>query len=361
MQIYGSQTNYAGVLEHGNTAGIGIGKRADLNDPNSIDPLFAGNANIAGYTVATTRAYIDPITGFTQDARALVSSNDYIGYYNFLGLTLDPTTFPESLDGAFAEFASIRSFVNGYVGGGQFGNLVPGGNLVILTKKDGITNPGTGYLHPAFSLENDQSAHFYGGTVNHGGEALSNYMYVDGDTQSEITVTPDTPVVIIDSGTSSTIAAMTITPPPTVTAKDGQKFTVSAAADVTACSVVTYYTTTFYNETIIPATQPGFPDTVILTIPASNLLQSGLVVTTAYNPSGEYVSGQVILSVIDNDPMAGTANVVISAPADSPATPGVTTLSMLSASSMNIVPSSLTAGDSWTWIFRESNTRWYKI
>jgi len=366
IQIRGSMTSYGGILEHGNQPGLGVYNVIDgQNVPPTLDPALAGNANVAGYSVATSRAYLDPLTGlFTTDSRALVNSNDYLGYFNFLALSHDPTFFPfdelsDLAQGAFAEFASMRSFAVG-----SFGNIVPGGNLVLMTKRDGVKSPYTGYLHPALSLENDQSAHLYGGTVNYGGEALNNYAYVNGDTQTSFTVTPNTPVVIIDSGNSSTIASMTITPPPTVNARDGQKFTLSAAANVTACSVVTFYDTVFLNEVTIPPAIPGFPATTILTIPANNLLQPGLVITTAFNPSGEYISNQVVLSVLDNHVELGpfgTANVIISAPADSSAIPTVTSLKMLSASTMNLVPTSLTTGDSWTWIFKQDTARWYKI
>jgi hypothetical protein len=144
LQIRGSQTNYGGVLEHGNDAGEGIASYTT--------PALGGNANVAGYSVGTSRAYINPITGAPViDANAVVQSNDYIGYVNFLGATANPANIA---DLAICDFGTIRGFVNGA------SPYSPGGNLVVYTKRD-WTAPTTGNLTPAMSVENDQSVHMY--------------------------------------------------------------------------------------------------------------------------------------------------------------------------------------------------------
>jgi len=359
-------TSYGSVLEHGNQAGIGV------YNVNNIDADLAGNANVAGYSVSTSRAYIDPITGaLTTDARALVNSNDYIGFVNFLGLSLDPTTFPftsvNDIQGAFTDFAAVRSFAVG-----SFGNIVPGGNLVLMTKRDGINSTyfedlaavSTGYLHPALSLENDQSAHFYGGTVNYGGEALTNYAVVDGISTTVYPVGPKTPVVIAESSDGSTIGSMTFMMPPILSLNKGQKLTLTSNATVTSCSIITYYDTMFIAENTIPAAIPGFPDTVVLTIPADPLLQPGLVVNSTPFYENNYQTGQRILYIIDNDVegnFASLANVVIDHAADHPGTLGVTQLRFESGGTVNSAPTSLAIGDTWNWIYTDSNYIWYKI
>ncbi len=144
LQIRGSQTNYGGVLEHGNDAGEGIASYST--------PALGGNANVAGYSVGTSRAYINPITGAPViDANAVVQSNDYIGYVNFLGATANPANIA---DLAICDFGTIRGFVNGA------SPYSPGGNLVVYTKRD-WTAPTTGNLTLAMSVENDQSVHMY--------------------------------------------------------------------------------------------------------------------------------------------------------------------------------------------------------
>lgn len=145
LQIRGSQTNYGGVLEHGNDAGKGIASYTT--------PTLGGNANVAGYSVGTSRAYINPITGMPViDANAIVQSNDYIGYMNFLGATANPANIA---DLAICDFGTIRGFVNGT------SPYSPGGNLVVYTKGNYV-GPTTGNLAPAISVENDQSTHMYG-------------------------------------------------------------------------------------------------------------------------------------------------------------------------------------------------------
>lgn len=151
LQLRGSQTNYSGVLEHGNDQGVGVFSN------NSLYNTLSGNAKVAGYSVATSRAYIDLETGAPVfDATALAQPNDYIGYVNFIAPTLNPFALPDT-DLAICDFGAIRGFVNGN------SPYSPGGNIVISTKQDTITGPG--YLTPALSIENDQSVKFYGKAV----------------------------------------------------------------------------------------------------------------------------------------------------------------------------------------------------
>lgn len=134
VKVFGSQTNYAGVGDHGNdVAPYGIGTD--------------GNAAVAGFSVGTSRAKIDPVSGLPDVtiANASVHSNDYIGYFNFTATTRNPQALSNM---TVCEFGSIRSFVTG-------GNTqTPGGNIWIGTKSDG------GHITPAMSVENDQSVFF---------------------------------------------------------------------------------------------------------------------------------------------------------------------------------------------------------
>lgn len=347
VQIRGSQTNYAGVLEHGNTPGIGVGRLET-----QVDQL-SGNANTAGYSLATTRAFIDNNGDFTTDQRALVTSNDYIGYYNFLGLSLDPTTFPGSFDPAFTEFASIRSFVNGYVGFGQTGNLVPGGNLVILTKKDGILNDGIGYLHPALSLENDQSTHFYGAQTSHGAEVSSGYQYQDLDVDVEVPVSADTPVVILDSGTSATISTANILLPAASRTRDGQRLTIAANCTVSSINFLNSATTTYLNDAYSNYRS-------LLTVYSNPYIQPGMVAYAA----PYYTSNQVVLAVIPDTPHTPGglySTLVMSANIEANATPAITDISFYTGTNYNNTPTSAVSGDAHNWIFRSANSTWYKI
>lgn len=352
IQVRGSMTSYGGVLEHGNTPGIGVYNVIDAQqDPPVLDPEIVGNANVGGYSVATTRAFVDPETGeFTTDPRALVSSNDYIGYFNFLGLSLDPTKFPTAFEGAFTEFASIRSFVNGYVGGGQSGNLVPGGNLVLMTKKDGITNPGTGYLHTALSLENDQSVHTYGAQVTRGAEVSAGYQYQDLDSDNEVAVSVNTPVVLLESGTAATIASVDIMMPAAAYTRDGQRMTISSACDITSVNFLNSTSVTYFNDGYLNGAS-------ILVVSDNKYLQPGM----AAFGIPEYISGQVILSVNHDSPAPGFATLVMSANADASGTPGVTSLTFFTGTDYNSEPASFTVSEAHRWIFRQANATWYKI
>ena len=149
LQLRGSQTNYAGVLEHGNDVGVGI---------NSYNPQYAalgGNINVAGYSVATSRAYLDN-TG--MPVLNTVIANDFIGYYNFLAATSNPANIA---DLSINEFATIRGFVTGTVANVLL-DPSPGGNIWIGTKKDLGVAGSSGNLTVAMTIENDQSSNFYG-------------------------------------------------------------------------------------------------------------------------------------------------------------------------------------------------------
>ena len=351
----GTINSYSGVRERGNTPGLGVYGVYSQNE------TLSGNTGIGGYSISATRGYVDPETNqFTQDSRSLVENNDYIGRVNFIGSTLDSTQFPNSFEPAFCEFATIRSFVTGYVGGGQTGNLVPGGNLVIMTKRDGLISPQQGYVHPAMSLENDQSAHFYGGTVNYGAEAINSYQYVNLDVVTNYVVPANCPIVILASDTATPAASANIMLPSGTGIKDGTKITLAAQVGISSLTFPNTVTSTFVHETYVPAAIPGFPGATILTVTADPLLAKGMVLS---DPP-YYVSDQIILDIIDNDYQgyySSLANVVISANANSAATPGVTSLDFYSYVAAPLVPASMAAGDTWTLIYRAYNGFWYKI
>lgn len=351
----GTINSYSGVRDRGNTPGLGVyGVYVQTEE-------MAGNSGIGGFSISATRGYVDPATNqFTQDSRSLVENNDYIGRVNFIGSSLDSTVFPNSFEPAFCEFATLRSFVTGYAGGGQTGNLVPGGNLVIMTKRDGLISPQQGYVHPAMSLENDQSAHFYGGTVNYGAEATNSYQYVNLDSVTDYIVPEDCPIVILASDTYTPATAINIMMPAGSRIKDGTKITFAAQVDIASLTFPNSVTSTFINEAYIPATIPGFPGVTILTTVADPLIEKGMaIVAPPY-----YFSNQVILDIIDNDYngyYSSLANVVISANADSAASPGITSLDLYSYVAAPLVPMSMTTGDTWTLIYRAYNQFWYKI
>lgn len=227
LQLRGSQTNYGGVPDHGNQVGIGI---------NSYNPLYAalgGNANVAGYSVATSRAYIDPLTGLPViDVTALVQSNDYIGYMDFLGATLNPA---DLTDISINEFSAIRGFVNG------ISPYSPGGNLWIGTKSDYL-GPGTGNLTVAMTIENDQSAYFYGNTTISGYTIMTKPIVDNGTIVKSFATVGDSftsnnnvSTLIIDSTSSTTISQGNVYLP--TDAVNNQTLTISAVAPITSANV----------------------------------------------------------------------------------------------------------------------------
>jgi len=345
VTIRGTINSYSGVRDRGNTPGVGVYGVYAQNE------ALSGNTGIGGYSISATRGYVDPDTGlFTQDSRSLVANNDYIGRINFIGGSLDTTTFPGSFTPAFCEFATIRSFVTGYVGGGQLGNLVPGGNLVIMTKKDGILNPGTGYIHRALSVENDQSTHFYGAQTSHGAEVSSGYQYQDLDASVEIPVSVDTPVVLLDSGTSSTIAVANILLPAASKTRDGQRLTIAANCTVSSINFLNSAAATYLDD--------GYTNGQSLLVVYSNpYIQPGMV---AYSPP-YYNTPAVVLAVIPDDPAPGISVIVMSANIEANATPTVTSINFYTGTNLNNAPTSAVTGDAYNWIFRSANSTWYKI
>jgi len=227
LQIRGSQTNYGGVPDHGNQVGIGI---------NSYNPVYAGlggNANVAGYSVATSRAYIDPLTGLPViDSTALVQSNDYIGYMDFLGATLNPANIA---DISINEFSAIRSFVTG-------SNIYsPGGNLWIGTKSD-YAGAGTGNLTVAMTIENDQSTRVYG-NLHVTGHVMSSKPAVDNGVilksfatvGDSFTSNNSVSTLIIDSSLSANVTTGTILLP--TNPVNNQTFTISSVVRITTSNV----------------------------------------------------------------------------------------------------------------------------
>jgi len=346
----GTINSYSGIRDRDNNPGVGVYGVYSQNE------ALAGNSGIGGFSISATRGYVDPDTGlFTQDSRSLVANNDYLGRINFIGGTLEPTQFPNSFTPAFCEFAAIRSFVTGYVGGGQLGNLVPGGNLVIMTKKDGITNPGAGYAYPAMSLESDQSAHFYGAQTSHGAEVSSGYQYQDLDADTAVAVSVNTPVVLLDSATHATIASADIMMPAVAFTRDGQRMTIASGCDITSVNFLNSTTATYFNDTYVGS--PLGIGASILIVSDNKYLQPGMAAFSI----PEYVSGQIILSVTHNSPAPGFATLVMSANAGVSGTPGVTSISFFTGTNYNSEPASFAVSDAHHWIFRQDNATWYKI
>jgi hypothetical protein len=330
LQIRGSQTNYAGVLEHGNDAGIGIEAIST--------PTLGGNANVAGYSVGTSRAYINANTGQPViDSTAFVQSNDYIGYVNFLGATVNPANIAEA---AICDFGTIRGFVQGS------SSLSPGGNLVVYTKSD-LVQPYTGNLRAALSIENDQATHFYGAAITRGAEVSAGYQFANISADNTVSIVANTSVVLLDSTLGANVAAANILLPPVLASRDGQRMTIASNCNVASVSFITSQTTTFVSNTVVS----GFN---ILTMSADNDLQPGMLVTSG----ASFTSGQFITSILDNGLV--TANVVISAAPNSPLTPGAT-LTFSTGATVSGAPASYTANSSAEWIYRSANQRWYKI
>ena len=221
LQLRGSQTNYAGVPEHGNDPGQGIA---------SFNPIYAGlsgNANTAGYSVGTSRAYIDGNTGLPViNAGSVVQSNDYIGYYDFLGATANPANIA---DLSICDFGTIRGFVNGS------SPFSPGGNIQILTKRD-LTFTSDGTLAAALSVENDQSTRFYG-DVHVGKNIVKTSTIVRSFATSGDTFVANASVstLIIDSTGSNTISIGNVRLP--TSPVNGQTFTISTVAPITSANV----------------------------------------------------------------------------------------------------------------------------
>jgi hypothetical protein len=331
LQLNGSQTNYAGVLDHNNDAGIGI---------ESANPIYAplgGNAAVAGYSVGTSRAYINEEGDPVIDQTALVQADDYIGYVNFLGATLNPVALP-SVDVSVCDFATIRSYVSGN------SPYSPGGNLVLYTKADTITSAG--YIQPALSIENDQSVNTLGPLVTHGAEVSSGYQFVNLSDDSNFVVSAETSVVLVDSDDGDPVLSANIIFPPILACKDGQKVTIASNVDVAVATVA-----------------PGVPGVVaavsevsginILTLAANPYIAVGMIVTGA-----NFLGGQVITSIIDNGLVS--ANVTLSAAPTSAPSYGAS-VTLVSGGTVNGAPTSLAQDGSSTWIYRSANTTWYKI
>jgi hypothetical protein len=333
LQLRGSQTNYSGVLEHGNDQGIGIF---------SGNPLYeglAGNAAVAGYSVGTSRAYVNPTTGLpVYDQTALIQSNDYIGYLNFIAPTFNPLALPTP-DISICDFSSIRSFANGVSA------FSPGGNLVISTKRDTVTSGGI--LTPAVSIENDQAVHFFGATVAHNAEVSAGYQFANVSATPVVSIGANTSVVLIDSTLGATVASANIQLPPAIGTRDGQTLTIASNSAITTAAFVSSQTATYASSSVVS----GFN---VVTMTTNPYIQPGMFITSG----ASYISGQFILSIVDNGPI--TANVIISAAADSAPSPGAT-LTFSTGTSVSGAPSSYTANQSGKWIYRAANQRWYKI
>jgi hypothetical protein len=232
LEIHGSQTNYSGVLENGNNVG-----QYGVWSQNPVYSQLNGNANIAGYSVATSRAYVNSQGVPVVDQTVVVQPNDIIGYYNFLGATLNTTPqYFGNLDLTISEFGTIRGYATG-----ASNNLSidpsPGGNLWFGTKADSTIYSG-GYLKAAMSLENDQSAHFYGVVTTNSGtvEAGTNLQSVATTGAHTINTYANISTLIIDSLNSATITGLLTVVLPS-SPVNGQKIKIASVAPITTANV----------------------------------------------------------------------------------------------------------------------------
>jgi hypothetical protein len=199
-------------------------------------------------------------------------------------------------------------------------------------------------------LENDQSAHFYGAQISHGAEVSSGYQYQDLDVNVEVPVSADTPVVILDSGTSATISTANILLPAASRTRDGQRLTIAANCTVSSINFLNSATAVYLDD--------GYSNYRSLLVVYSNpYIQPGMV---AYSPP-YYTTPTVVLAVIPDDPAPGISVIVMSANIEANATPTVTNINFYTDTNYNNTPTSAVSGDAHHWIFRSANSTWYKI
>jgi len=109
--------------------------------------INSANLRSAGFTVARSRT-ADPGTGdLTETAAQAIVSGDLIGYYNGIALNTNA--------GGGATYQQMGS-VQFYASGEEVSNGL-GGNVVIATKRDGVTG-----LVPAMIVDNKQSVTIFG-------------------------------------------------------------------------------------------------------------------------------------------------------------------------------------------------------
>lgn len=366
----GSFASYESVLYHGNDVGFGDGN--------------SGNLNLAGYSVASSRSYIDENDILIN---AGLAEKDQIGYYNAVGAVGNPANIGNLTTATFGtiEFASDSSLPT-YITSlfippfGYIPNYSPGGNITFKTKQDygtfGTTTwpradspmppsaptlPG-GLLQKAMSIENDQSVRFYAATTR-------SYQVINLDTDLDMfgtaNVNPYTSHVILD-GSSSPYLGAAIILPPAFTVRDGHELCIASNVDIASLTVTPAVGSVPVN--VLKQAYGAVGDGANVTIYLDNsgsLFQTGVPVIIQDFVPAEINSDAPFYSNVIIDFTANSFTVSSTGVIGLATYPGnvITQTSFVANTTITDPPTavSVLAGASYKWLYNENITHWYKI
>lgn len=288
---------------------------------------------LSGYSVTGVR--VDVASG----GIAGIKNHDHLGYVNSISFTGDGATGNVGKQfAAIGFYATGTSLTNGL-----------GGNVAIFTGPED-TKASTSSIKQSIGFESDQSVNTYGALVTRNGEVSGNYQFNDLDMGTDVLVSEKTAVVILDSGSSSTIASVNITMPPNIATMDGQRMTIASNCTITAVNFISSTTTAWHEEVY-------YLGQTLIRVDSNPNLHVGMTI----HSTPEYVSGQTILEVRPDVPSAGLTTLVISANADVTGTEGITNITVNNNVSVNGKPTSFSPDTAYYWLFRQANNTWYKI
>jgi hypothetical protein len=302
-----------------------------IGDINGIQSTDYGP--MPGYSITGLRVNVESgdIVG--------IKNHDHLGYINSVSFTGD---------GATGNVGKQFTAIGFYATGTDLTNGL-GGNIAIFTGEQG-TKESSSSLKQSIGFESDQSVNTYGALVTHNGEVSGNYQFKDLDSSANVLVSERSAVVLLDSGTASTIARANITMPPNIATMDGQRMTIASNCAITAVNFVSSTTTAWHEEVY-------YLGQTLIRVDANPNLHVGM---TIYS-TPEYVSGQTILEVRPDVPTAGITTLIISANADVGGAEGVTNITVNNNVRVNGKPTSFSPNTAYHWLFRRANDTWYKI
>lgn len=222
---YGTAFQNALALEGGQNAvsakgsytSAAVGNLALANTGNAqIDTGYVG-----GYTIVGSRGNLTANT-FTP-----VNNNDYLGYVNAVhntGYQGTANTFQQSASMVFYSTGSNVTYGLG-------------GNIAFFTAKDGDGNADINKVYQAVGIENDQSVTGYGNVTVAGnlritgGRINTDYLYLTRTTGATLTANVLYETYYLDSTSSATLAAQTISVPSG--AEDGRQLEFNALCPIT--------------------------------------------------------------------------------------------------------------------------------
>jgi hypothetical protein len=365
----GSFASFESVVYHNNELGLGDG--------------ISGNLNFAGYSVASSRSYIDENNVLINEG---LGSKDQIGYYNAVGAVGNPSNIGNLTTATFGtiEFASDSSlptyltslFIPPY---GSIPNYSPGGNITFRTKQDygtfGTTDwprsdspmpPGStslpgGLLNKALSIENDQSVRFYGATTRA-------YQIINLDTDlvaNVANVSPYVSQVILDSNTSPFLGAAIILPP-AFALRDGHELCISSNVDIGALTItpaVGNVTVPIQKQSVF-AVGDGTNVTIFFDNSGSLFSTGEPVFISDFIPS-ELNSAAPFFANLITGFTASSITISSSGLIGNVTYPGnvTTTTDFVSNTSVTGAPTlaTIAAGTNYKWIYNETKKHWHKI